>query len=1016
MNSFYKVITKPLFLIIIFNILVIPSDCEAGRFRDWWNRFRNKPPRPVVMEFTDLRRDPRLGDRLQVGAGPQEGYEEVRDIGDDWPRMAEGQAAHEAPPPVVAAALVPAVAPLDPVPHLVPVLADPVPAEPDPVPAEPAPVLVGANNPQRSVSSTAVLLSSLIPLGNKGSSGPFPGPPPDRMNGVPDNDRNLGLGEPLGVEGMLDRLDDNRAGDEEVQDNPDHYHAAPEQRPAPLLVAAADPAHPPVVAAVPVQRPDGPHAAPEQRPAPLLVAAADPAHPPGPALGLALRGATAIGAAAIGAAALIPAVRNTVTEVVSKGWSWIVGFYPNNNPGDNAAFGVPKGQALSSKVSDSAPKISTEPQGPAAFGVPKGQALSSKVSDSAPKISTELQKLDAFGVPKGQALSLIVSDNTPKISTELQGPVVSTVPVGQALSSKVSDSAPKISTELQGPVVSTVPVGQALSSKVSGSTPKISTELQGPVVSTVPVGQALSSKVSDSAPKISTEPQGPAAFGVPKGQALSLIVSDNTPKILTELPEPAAFGVPKGQALSSQVSDNNPIDSVEIKEPVQSKVPQGQALISQVSNDNPIDSAELQKPAAFGVPKGQALSTKVSDNTPRGSAELQDLPKPDVPADSTPKTAAELPTTPMDYGAIQEADAFAVPKGLHSTLVSGDSSKGGGNILPKATNINSINQVFVDIQSFLSKTLDLNRYVTYLVNQSLRHRFSVKLIATGDKTKIEKGIWIKSIVANSKEQKSADGPGYNSRSHGFILGADAEFDSDLLLGSAVSNIVSTLKLKDYYSGNKTTANSKFVSLYGTKNLTKNIYISSVASLMQSDIKTSYQGKDYTGKESTTYHTQENVRGGYVDVKLHYVKKFNTKMVLSPVVGINYFKNVLPGFCLTDIKGSDFTVASLHNQRASVMVGGSLSAIPFFIRKLEIVPQINTLIDRQIYSRTGSTKITNTNGSVVEDKIKNHYKTTFSLGGSLDVNYHNTNFLIAYDMLVRRKFFGQQVSLKARLNF
>lgn len=57
----------------------------------------------------------------------------------------------------------------------------------------------------------------------------------------------------------------------------------------------------------------------------------------------------------------------------------------------------------------------------------------------------------------------------------------------------------------------------------------------------------------------------------------------------------------------------------------------------------------------------------------------------------------------------------------------------------------------------------------------------------------------------------------------------------------------------------------------------------------------------------------------------------------------------------------------------MMVGTSLSTMPFFIKKLEIVPQINILIDRQIYARTGSTKITNTNGSVVEEKIKNNYK-------------------------------------------
>ena len=515
--------------------------------------------------------------------------------------------------------------------------------------------------------------------------------------------------------------------------------------------------------------------------------------------------------------------------------------------------------------------------------------------------------------------------------------------------------------------------------------------------------------------KGSAEIKEPVEPKVSQGEALISKVSDSTPKIAAKLQEPVVSTVPVGQTLISRVSNGNPIDSAEIKEPVVSTLPQGQALTSRVSSNYPIGSDEIKEPAVFGVPKGQALISKVSGNTPKISAELQEPVAFGVPkgqaltsrvSGSTPKISTEL----------QEPDAFAVPKGLQSTIVSGDSSKGGGDVLPESTNINSINQFSTDIQNFLSKILDLNRYIAYPVHQFLTGRVNLKIIATGDETKIEKGIWIKSIVANAKEQKSVDSPGYNSKSHGFVLGADAEFDSDILLGGAVSNIVSTLKLKDGYSGNKISANSKFGSLYGTKNLTNNIYISSVVSLMQSDIKSSYQGTDYKGKESATYHTQENVRGGYIDVKLHYIKKFKNKMVLIPFVGVNYYKNVLPGFSATDIKGSAFTVSSLHDQRTSVMVGTSLSTMPFFIRKLEVVPQINILIDRQIYSRTGSTKITNTNGSVVQDKIKNNYKTTFSLGGSLDVNYHNTNFLIAYDVLVRRKFLGQQVALKARLNF
>ena len=103
MNSFYKVITKPLFLIIIFNILVVPFDCDASgqptkksslqykleKFRRRF--FKTKPPKQQGLELPAAERVDRHFAQVMPAANP-------------LPLPLQAQ--HEAPPPPLVQAAV----------------------------------------------------------------------------------------------------------------------------------------------------------------------------------------------------------------------------------------------------------------------------------------------------------------------------------------------------------------------------------------------------------------------------------------------------------------------------------------------------------------------------------------------------------------------------------------------------------------------------------------------------------------------------------------------------------------------------------------------------------------------------------------------------------------------------------------------------------------------------------------------------------------------------------------------
>lgn len=458
------------------------------------------------------------------------------------------------------------------------------------------------------------------------------------------------------------------------------------------------------------------------------------------------------------------------------------------------------------------------------------------------------------------------------------------------------------------------------------------------------------------------------------------------------------------------------------REPVKPELPKGSA--PEPAADivtTTMGSGILHEPAIPNIPRGEApaavddIKTELKDSYNLKDA-VKDIPVSSItlPADVSP-TSHPSATSPGD-----DVVSPPLPDALETSTKGVDSSNStaggnGGADLAEPDNVRPIKTFHGNTKHFLHQILGFHNYAAHLVHQSINDRLILQAAAAGDEIKVVKGLWIKAILGNTTERKGNSTPGYNGQFHGFTIGIDAEFDDDLLVGAAFSSISSRAKFKDMYSDHKTNSETKISSLYGRKDISNNVFISGTASLTQSDNKSNYLKTDSQGKEFFTYQEQ-NIQGGYIDFRLNYIEKFKNGMVLIPFVGVNYSKNTIPGFSETDTTGTPFAVASLRNERTSLMIGGTLSLPTYFVNRLEMTPKINVAIDQQLHGRTGSIRVTEYDGAGVEEKLNGSHKTSLSLGGSLEIAYKNTDFLITYDTRIRRKFFGQQIAIKIRWNF
>ena len=319
-----------------------------------------------------------------------------------------------------------------------------------------------------------------------------------------------------------------------------------------------------------------------------------------------------------------------------------------------------------------------------------------------------------------------------------------------------------------------------------------------------------------------------------------------------------------------------------------------------------------------------------------------------------------------------------------------------------------------------AQTPEVNSIVENIVDAAIGSRLVAIGIASGDEEeqKIEKGIWVKGIYGSHNQDTLKNISGYKGKSFGAVIGGDIEFNDDLLIGASIASIKSNFKFDGKKEGDKASANSLAVSLYGSKNLTNNFYIQGAVAVVHSDIKVESLKKFSNNIKKKTQAKFASI-GAAIEMSVNYVKKFESGINLIPVVGFKFGKNSDSGFDEHGAGLYNVMVSSKKSQFLLAKAGASITLPTIHVGSFNITPGFSAIGSRQLQSKSDKVKTKlNWEGKeyVQEVDLKSHQKNALTLGSSVTVSRNNIDLSANYDFTLKKRFKSHAGSLKLRVNF
>jgi outer membrane autotransporter protein len=319
-----------------------------------------------------------------------------------------------------------------------------------------------------------------------------------------------------------------------------------------------------------------------------------------------------------------------------------------------------------------------------------------------------------------------------------------------------------------------------------------------------------------------------------------------------------------------------------------------------------------------------------------------------------------------------------------------------------------------------TQIIDISNIVQNLVDDSLINRMRMIGVAAGDedKSRIEKGLWVKGLIGSSKQDGYNGLSGYKGNSHGIMIGGDLEFDNGLLIGTAFSNIRSNFGFAGKKTGDKVNSESKIFSLYAQNNLSEKVSVSGIVSVSRSDIRA--KSKKTIGTNATTNaFAKYSNKGVSVSTKVNYTKHFENGMKLTPFAEVSYSSNVTSEFNETGAGIYNLSITGPKSQTLTGRIGSSLELKSMFVGNVMLVPTLDASVDHRLISKSKAIKtklMWNEKNFENYIKINQAQKTSVHLVWSLKLNHKNIDLTTSYSTTMKKHFKSHHGTLNLRINF
>ncbi|QQV74513.1 hypothetical protein H6P87_00047 [Rickettsia tillamookensis] len=309
--------------------------------------------------------------------------------------------------------------------------------------------------------------------------------------------------------------------------------------------------------------------------------------------------------------------------------------------------------------------------------------------------------------------------------------------------------------------------------------------------------------------------------------------------------------------------------------------------------------------------------------------------------------------------------------------------------------------------------------VTANINNHLSGGTMVAVAAGDEETPIitKKGLWVAGTFGSSNQNAYKGNPSYKGTVSGGTIGGDLYIGENSLVGLAYSRMNSDFKFKGSSTGDKLSAESDIISLYGQQQFSNGLILQEIFSASNSKINK----KDLRPVGPNSYKTAS---GKYTSKA--YGFEGNVGYQFSAVDGINLMPNI--GIRYNTYKDNAYTesgtgvnnmyVAGKSGNLTTGIAGIKLTAPKRLSNDTQIVPGLHASVENSFSNKQPKVKarfiwadnyFENTTSSSTP-------KVGYNVGASLLTAHKNIELLATYNCNLRSKYTSHQGSLKLKILF
>ena len=276
------------------------------------------------------------------------------------------------------------------------------------------------------------------------------------------------------------------------------------------------------------------------------------------------------------------------------------------------------------------------------------------------------------------------------------------------------------------------------------------------------------------------------------------------------------------------------------------------------------------------------------------------------------------------------------------------------------------------------------------------------------------GVWSNIFYSFAEQKMHKEIPGYKSSSFGGIVGIDFALRETSTVGFALSYVDGQTKYKNQKLGDKTKTSTTILSLYGMEYITKNWFAQGFMSYGMNDVKKSEQRILSTGASGIAKAKYKpssfsiGALGGY-----NYVTK---DYLITPQAGFNFTNIDKVKYNESGINNLNLFVSQKVSNALEGIVGIRASK-EVKVSNLTIVPELHGFLNYDFIAKTGKSNARLT--GMVNSLPVNNDKTsrlTLNIGANVTMHSNMMEYQLEYDIYILNKFIGNQVAVKARINF